>query len=61
MTLISITVAENMSDKFTDFVCATCSGAMSEMERQTLKFVFGMGAIAVLSFTWFAGGFLGSV
>lgn len=40
-----------------DWVCATCSGALSDMERQTLKFVLGMGAITVLSFTWFAGGF----
>jgi hypothetical protein len=27
------------------------------MDRQTLKFVFGMCTITVLSFTWFAGGF----
>lgn len=40
-----------------EWVCATCSSALSDMERQTLKFVFGMGAITVLSFTWFAGGF----
>lgn len=39
------------------WVCATCSGALSDMERQTLKFVFGMAAITVFSFTWFAGGF----
>ena len=39
-----------------EWVCATCSGALSDMERQTLKFVFGMCAITVLSFTWFAGG-----
>jgi hypothetical protein len=37
--------------------CATCSGALSDMDRQTLKFVFGMCTITVLSFTWFAGGF----
>ena len=42
----------------TDFVCATCSGAVSEMERQTLKFVFAMSAITILSFAWFAGNFL---
>lgn len=40
-----------------EWVCATCSSALSDMERQTLKFVFGMGAITVLSFTWFSGGF----
>ncbi|KAL8832173.1 MAG: hypothetical protein Q9170_004990 [Blastenia crenularia] len=37
--------------------CATCSGAMSTMELQTLKFMLGMCMITVLSFTWFAGGF----
>lgn len=42
---------------FLDFVCATCSGALSDMERQTLKFLFGMGMLTVMSFTWFAGGF----
>ncbi|KAK5150707.1 hypothetical protein LTR04_006751 [Oleoguttula sp. CCFEE 6159] len=36
--------------------CATCSGALSAMERQTLSFLFGMGALTVLSFMWFAGG-----
>ncbi|MCJ1383408.1 hypothetical protein MMC17_006522 [Xylographa soralifera] len=40
-----------------NFVCATCSGALSNMERQTLKFLFGMGTITIMSFTWFAGGF----
>ena len=40
-----------------DFVCTTCSGALSDMERQTLKFMFGMGMITIMSFTWFAGGF----
>ncbi|KAA6412494.1 MAG: hypothetical protein FRX48_03485 [Lasallia pustulata] len=40
-----------------DYICATCSGALSDTERQTLKFLFGMGTITVLSFTWFAGGF----
>ncbi|KAK3075845.1 hypothetical protein LTR53_000417 [Teratosphaeriaceae sp. CCFEE 6253] len=38
-----------------DFQCATCSGAMSLAEKQTLGFVFGMMGITVLSFTWFAG------
>lgn len=39
-----------------DYVCATCSGAMSTMERQTLGFLFGMAGIAIASFTIFAGG-----
>jgi len=41
-----------------EFVCATCSGAMSDIERQTLKFLFGMSIATVFSFSWFAGGFL---
>jgi len=40
-----------------DWQCATCSGAMSDIERNALKFAFGMVTITVLSFTWFAGGF----
>ncbi|TEY85898.1 hypothetical protein BOTCAL_0010g00380 [Botryotinia calthae] len=39
-----------------DWVCATCSGALSDMERKTLKLMFGMGLITVLSFTWFVTG-----
>lgn len=38
------------------FQCVTCSGALSNMERQALGFMFTMGAITVLSFTWFVGG-----
>lgn len=38
-----------------DWTCATCSGAMTSMEKKTLGFVFGMAAITVLSFGWFAG------
>ena len=26
------------------------------MDRQVMKFLFGMGAITVLSFSWFVGG-----
>ena len=37
--------------------CATCSGALSAMDQQALKFMLGMCMITVLSFTWFAGGF----
>ncbi|MCJ1254492.1 hypothetical protein MMC24_002307 [Lignoscripta atroalba] len=40
-----------------EYVCATCNSALSDMERQTLKFLFGMGVITIMSFTWFAGGF----
>lgn len=39
--------------------CVTCNGALSAMERQAVGFLLGMCAITVLSFTWFAGGFLG--
>jgi len=38
-----------------DWVCATCNGAMSAMERQTLSFMIGMVGLTVLSFGWFAG------
>lgn len=38
------------------FQCATCSAALSSMERQALGFMFTMGTITVLSFTWFVGG-----
>ena len=38
-----------------DFQCATCSAAMSLSEKQTLGFMFGMAAVTVLSFSWFAG------
>lgn len=37
----------------TDYQCPTCSGAMSQMERQTMFFLFGMVSITILSFTWF--------
>jgi len=39
-----------------EFQCATCSGALSDMERRALGMVFGMSIITVLSFTWFVGG-----
>jgi len=39
-----------------EFICATCSGALSDIERRALGFVLGMGVITVLSFTWFVGG-----
>jgi len=40
-----------------EFQCATCSGALSGMERRALGFMFGMSVITVLSFTWFVNGF----
>ena len=39
-----------------DFQCATCSGALSDMERSALRMVLGMSLLSVLSFTWFVGG-----
>ncbi|RHZ69259.1 hypothetical protein CDV55_104912 [Aspergillus turcosus] len=39
-----------------EFNCATCNSALSETERQALKFAFGMVIITIASFTWFAGG-----
>ncbi|OJJ46572.1 hypothetical protein ASPZODRAFT_132640 [Penicilliopsis zonata CBS 506.65] len=39
-----------------EYLCVTCSGAFSEMERNALKFAAGMFTITVLSFTWFVGG-----
>ena len=38
-----------------DFVCATCNGAVSAMERRTLGFMAGMTVLTVLSFGWFTG------
>jgi len=39
-----------------EYICVTCSGALSDMERRTLGMVFGISVITVLSFTWFVGG-----
>lgn len=39
-----------------EFKCATCSGAISDIQRQGLKFAVGMALITILSFTWFIGG-----
>ncbi|KAI7096796.1 hypothetical protein KC352_g38725, partial [Hortaea werneckii] len=38
-----------------DWVCATCNGALSSVERQTLGFMFGMATVTVLTFGWFTG------
>ncbi|KAK4456007.1 hypothetical protein QBC34DRAFT_6572 [Podospora aff. communis PSN243] len=40
-----------------EWKCASCSGAMSNMEARALGGVLAMSAITVLSFTWFVGGF----
>ncbi|KAH7321934.1 hypothetical protein BKA65DRAFT_91283 [Rhexocercosporidium sp. MPI-PUGE-AT-0058] len=39
-----------------EFKCATCSGALGDLERRALGMVLGMGVLTVLSFTWFVGG-----
>lgn len=39
-----------------DWVCATCSGALSDMERQAMRLMLAMGVVTVLSFTWFVTG-----
>lgn len=39
-----------------EWKCATCSGALSDMERKALGMVIGMSVLTVLSFTWFVGG-----
>ncbi|KAF8865825.1 hypothetical protein BDZ45DRAFT_683818 [Acephala macrosclerotiorum] len=39
-----------------DFQCATCSGALSDMEKRALGMMFGMACLTVLSFTWFVSG-----
>lgn len=39
-----------------DFQCATCNGALGDMERRALGMMFGMCCLTVLSFTWFVSG-----
>ncbi len=39
-----------------DYTCATCSAALSDMERRAIGMVVGMSVLTVLSFTWFVGG-----
>lgn len=38
-----------------DYVCATCSGAMTRMEKQTWGFVFAMAGVTIMTFGWFTG------
>jgi len=40
-----------------EFKCATCSGALSQTERQALGFMAVTSLVTVLTFTWFAHGF----
>ncbi|KAK3171896.1 hypothetical protein OEA41_003980 [Lepraria neglecta] len=35
---------------------SVCNAALSDTERQALKFMFGMCAVTILSFTWFVSG-----
>jgi hypothetical protein len=44
------------SDYGNGFQCATCSGALSDMERKALGFMLSMCAITILSAAWFVGG-----
>jgi len=39
-----------------EYECATCSGALSDMERRAMGMMFGMACITVMSFTWFVCG-----
>lgn len=39
-----------------DYQCATCSGALGDMERRALGMMLGMVGLTVLSFTWFVSG-----
>ncbi|PBP20275.1 hypothetical protein BUE80_DR008895 [Diplocarpon rosae] len=39
-----------------EYQCATCSGALGDLERKALGMVLGMGVLTVLSFTWFVTG-----
>ncbi|KAL9129190.1 MAG: hypothetical protein Q9217_002294 [Psora testacea] len=40
-----------------EWKCATCNAALSDTERQAIKFMLAMCGITILSFTWFVGGF----
>ncbi|RDW67190.1 uncharacterized protein DSM5745_09056 [Aspergillus mulundensis] len=40
-----------------EYVCATCSDALSATDLLGLKMAVGMGLLTVASFTWFAGNF----
>lgn len=40
-----------------EYKCATCNGALPELDGHAVRFAMGMVALTVLSFTWFAGGY----
>ncbi|KAL7626900.1 hypothetical protein AAE478_003674 [Parahypoxylon ruwenzoriense] len=40
-----------------EWKCATCSGAMGDVDRQALRFAISMSIITILSFTWYVTGF----
>ncbi|KAI1374594.1 hypothetical protein F4677DRAFT_425525 [Hypoxylon crocopeplum] len=40
-----------------EWKCATCSGALGDVDRQALGFAISMSIITVLSFTWYVTGF----
>ncbi|KAL6718387.1 hypothetical protein ACLMJK_004476 [Lecanora helva] len=42
--------------KLSDWKCSVCNAALSDTERQAMKFMFGMCLVTVLSFTWFVSG-----
>ncbi|KAL4943138.1 hypothetical protein BDV06DRAFT_190734 [Aspergillus oleicola] len=44
-------------ENLTDFVCATCNGALSSTEYMGLKLAVSMSLLTIASFTWFAGSF----
>lgn len=39
-----------------DWNCATCSAAMSDLDKKALMFAASMGVVTVASFTWFVTG-----
>jgi len=43
-------------DREQGFICATCSGALGDMERRALGMVIGVSVLTVFSFTWFVSG-----
>lgn len=40
-----------------EWKCATCSGALGDLERQALGFAITMSIITIFSFTWYVTGF----
>ncbi|KAI2626612.1 hypothetical protein GGR54DRAFT_591663 [Hypoxylon sp. NC1633] len=40
-----------------EWKCATCSGALGDVDRQALGFAISMSIITILSFTWYVTGF----